>query len=55
MSDDGILPRADLHRLREAELARSEGKRFMIEARACAGDYAQWHDVPLPPSGETMA
>ncbi|WP_432262982.1 HNH endonuclease [Cupriavidus sp. TMH.W2] len=52
---DGILLRADLHRLLDAGLARIVDHRFVIEARARTGDYAQWHDVPLPLIPENMA
>jgi len=44
---DGILLRADLHRLLDAGLAQIKHGRFLIDAKVRAGDYAQWHDVPL--------
>ncbi|MCF8198701.1 MAG: HNH endonuclease [Sulfuritalea sp.] len=44
---DGVLLRADLHRLLDANLARIENKRFLIDPVARLGEYAKFHDKPL--------
>ncbi|WP_261529515.1 HNH endonuclease [Burkholderia multivorans] len=45
---DGILLRADLHRLLDAGIARIENNRFILDPVAHIGDYARLHDAPLP-------
>jgi hypothetical protein len=44
---DGILLRADLHRMLDAGVARIEDSRFMLDEVARVGDYASLHEVPL--------
>ncbi|MBU9426446.1 HNH endonuclease signature motif containing protein [Burkholderia gladioli] len=44
---DGILLRADLHRMLDAGIARIEDDRFMLDAAARIGDYARLHGVAL--------
>jgi hypothetical protein len=44
---DGVLLRADLHRLLHAGLARLESGRFFLEEGARAGEYVRLHGVLL--------
>lgn len=44
---DGILLRADLHRMLDAGIARIEDNRFMLDVTARIGDYAQLHGAQL--------
>ncbi|UEP39769.1 hypothetical protein LL998_34075 (plasmid) [Burkholderia ambifaria] len=44
---DGVLLRADLHRLLDAGVARIEGNRFVLDAAARLGEYARLHGTSL--------
>lgn len=44
---DGILLRADLHRLLDAGIAWIESNRFIIDPAARIGEYARLHNAPL--------
>ncbi|MGN3966893.1 HNH endonuclease [Burkholderia gladioli] len=44
---DGILLRADLHRLLDAGIAWIENNRFFVDPAARIGDYARLHEAPL--------
>jgi hypothetical protein len=53
-ASDGILIRADLHRLLDQGLARIENGRFLISVPARVGEYANYHNRTVAPmSGET--
>jgi hypothetical protein len=44
---DGILLRADLHRLLDRQLAKIESGRFLIAKSARVGEYAMYHRRPI--------
>lgn len=46
-AEDGILLRADLHRLMDRGLAEIRDDRFWISAPARAGHYAEFHNLPI--------
>lgn len=46
---DGVLLRADLHRLLDQGLAEIRGDRFMIQERARTGEYAEFHGKLITP------
>lgn len=46
-AEDGVLIRADLHRLLDRGLAELRDGRFWLAEGARAGEYAQFHDRPL--------
>lgn len=48
-TSDGILLRADLHRMLDAGIARIDRGRFILEATARVGDYARLHGLPIAP------
>ncbi|WP_020203534.1 HNH endonuclease signature motif containing protein [Cupriavidus sp. WS] len=50
---DGILLRADLHRLLDAGLANIEAGCFVVAAPARVGEYASLHGTPLPHAMDT--
>ena len=47
---DGVLLRADLHRLLDCGLAEIKGDRFFLSLQARVGEYAQFHNRSLEPS-----
>jgi hypothetical protein len=48
-AEDGLLVRADLHRLLDRGLAEIKGGKFVVAAAARTGEYAQFHNRPIPP------
>lgn len=48
-AEDGVLLRADLHRLLDSRLAEIRDGRFWVKEEAREGDYAAFHDRPLLP------
>lgn len=47
LTTDGVLLRADLHRMLDAGIARIENGQFILDATARIGDYSRLHGVQL--------